>query len=246
MIILDPIPVGKTAVGKTADSSLADANSAAEFDLDTLVRMLRIKPGSSKLAEIHRLVSEAMTLARPRAVYQPAYIDRRQDHSISLDGYVFTSRVLCINLEAVHRAFPYVVTSGIELEAWSRATDDLLLRFWMEAINEQVLHQAVDWMQAHIQDHFQLPHTASMSPGSLEDWPLQEQVPLFALLGDVSGAIGVELTESLLMKPTKSVSGILFPTEVDFASCQLCPRPDCRGRRAPYDSALWETRYAAR
>ncbi len=67
---------------------------------------------------------------------------------------------------------------------------------------------------------------------------------LFALLGDVRSAIGVELTDSLLMVPRKSVSGILFVAEETFASCQLCPRQDCPNRRAPYDAGLFERKYA--
>ena len=47
------------------------------------------------------------------------------------------------------------------------------------------------------------------------------------------------------MVPTKSVSGILFPAEETFASCQLCPRDDCPNRRAPYDPELFERKYRA-
>ena len=72
-----------------------------------------------------------------------------------------------------------------------------------------------------------------MNPGPLKDWPLGEQRQLFFLFGDVKQAIGVELTESFLMYPVKSVSGIIFPTEVNYENCQLCPRENCPGRRAP-------------
>jgi hypothetical protein len=82
-----------------------------------------------------------------------------------------------------------------------------------------------------------------MAPGSLTDWPLREQRPLFALLGDTEALVGVRLTDSCLMLPNKSVSGIRFPTEKHFESCQLCPRPDCPGRRAPYDADLYDRRY---
>ena len=85
--------------------------------------------------------------------------------------------------------------------------------------------------------------TAVMNPGSLTDWPLREQRPLFALLGDVRSAIGVELTDTLLMVPRKSVSGIVFVAEETFASCQLCPRYDCPNRRAPYEAGLFERKY---
>ena len=82
-----------------------------------------------------------------------------------------------------------------------------------------------------------------MNPGSLADWPLSEQRVLFALLGDTQDAIGVQLTSSLLMVPTKSVSGIIYPTAETFASCQLCPRRGCPNRRAAYDPQLFEQKY---
>ena len=36
---------------------------------------------------------------------------------------------------------------------------------------------------------------SSMSPGSLEDWPISQQRPLFSLFGDVEAKIGVKLTK---------------------------------------------------
>jgi hypothetical protein len=81
-----------------------------------------------------------------------------------------------------------------------------------------------------------------MNPGSGDArlWPIGQQRPLFELLGDVEAAIGVRLTPSFLMVPNKSVSGILFPTEVRFESCQLCTRENCPRRRAPYSGELAE------
>jgi hypothetical protein len=77
-----------------------------------------------------------------------------------------------------------------------------------------------------------------MGPGQLKDWPLEEQRPLFALLGDVEGAVGVTLSDSLLMIPRKSLSGIYFPTEIPFMACQLCPKESCPSRKARYDEKL--------
>ncbi|MGE5222062.1 MAG: vitamin B12 dependent-methionine synthase activation domain-containing protein, partial [Omnitrophica WOR_2 bacterium] len=85
---------------------------------------------------------------------------------------------------------------------------------------------------------------AAMNPGSLEDWPLSEQNSLFALLGDVTETTGVRLTDSMLMQPTKSVSGIYFTSAEGFASCQLCPRQACPNRRATYDPDLFQQKYA--
>jgi len=86
--------------------------------------------------------------------------------------------------------------------------------------------------------HFGLVQLSRMSPGSLKDWPVTEQSPFFSLFGNVEELIGVTLTESMLMIPRKSISGIFFPTEVMFFSCQLCPRKGCPARKAPYDETL--------
>jgi hypothetical protein len=116
-------------------------------------------------------------------------------------------------------------------------------RFWADALNQAVLHAAVLSLQEHIRDRFDIGSVSMMNPGSLVDWPLREQRTLFSLLGSVREAIGVELTKSLLMVPTKSVSGIFFPAVESFASCQLCPRELCPNRRAPYDPELYDRRY---
>jgi len=41
------------------------------------------------------------------------------------------------------------------------------------------------------------------------------------------------------MVPEMSVSGILFPTETGYASCQVCHREDCRLRKAPFDEEIY-------
>ncbi len=79
-----------------------------------------------------------------------------------------------------------------------------------------------------------------MAPGSgsAEVWPIAQQKQLFALFGDVEKLIGVKLTDNCWMAPEKSASGIIFPTEIKFETCQLCPRERCIGRQAPYNAGL--------
>ena len=80
-----------------------------------------------------------------------------------------------------------------------------------------------------------------MGSGDATVWPIEQQRQLFALLGDVKSAIGVRLTDSCLMVPNKTVSGIRFPTEKDFRACQVCHRKECPNRSAPFDKALWDS-----
>jgi hypothetical protein len=214
-----------------------------QFDLEQICRNLRMKEGSEQVGKLQGLLGEAQSIGKPKAFYRSAFIESRTDDQVVINGIVFTSRVLRVNLEKVHRVFPYVTTCGLELEEWSRSFDDMLLKYWADMIKEMALRTAVKYLQDHLIEHYRLVKVSRMNPGSLPDWPLPEQRFLFDLLGNGPGLIGVHLTDSFLMLPIKSVSGIWFPTEESFESCRLCPREQCRGRRAPYDENLFDRKY---
>jgi len=214
-----------------------------QVDVGDLMNKLRVKEGSGRADDLRRLVETAQAIGKPKALYKVAFVESKDTNTVVVDGITFTSRVLRVNLESAQRVFPFVATCGMELEDWSRSIDDLLQRYWAETINEMVLRSARQSLDAHLAQRHQPGPISTMNPGSLGDWPLQEQQALFALLGDPCQSIGVRLTDSFLMIPIKSVSGILFPTEKSFASCQLCPREACPSRRAPYDPELYDTKY---
>lgn len=212
-------------------------------DVESLTRRLRIRPG--KDAEFLRRLADAVRLAQPRALYQTAYITSRGEDWVEIEGVRFNSRVLRVNLDETYRVFPYLATCGPELQVWADKIEDLLLSYWAEAIKAEALSCALQALDVDLEQRYQPGQTSKMSPGSLQDWPIQEQTVLFNLFGQGAGQIGVCLTDSLLMVPTKSVSGIRFPNEVSFESCQLCPREGCPGRRAIYDPLLYDDRFCA-
>lgn len=187
---------------------------------------------------IETLLSKALSLAEARAAFAVAYIEEKGADEVVIDGRRFKSRVLRKNLDAVGRVFPAVVTIGNRLEQAADQSTDLLEKYYLDAIGNLILAEARSQLIQHLCRRFALETLSWMSPGSLEDWPLEEQQPLFALLDGVQAAVGVQLTESLLMLPRKSVSGIFFPSETTFFSCRLCPRDRCEGRKARYDEAL--------
>jgi hypothetical protein len=213
-------------------------------DRAALVRRLRVSEGSDHARELDRLITASESTARPKAMYKLGFIDGRGSEHVVVDGTIFRSRVLSVNLAQAHRAFLYVATCGTEIEGWAHGLGDLLHRYWADAIQESALRAASRALHRSLVDRYRPGRTATMAPGSLSEWPLSEQRPLFASLGNVREAIGVHLSDSLLMVPAKSVSGIRFPTTESFESCQLCPRASCPGRRAPYDSGLYARKYA--
>ncbi|PWH16660.1 MAG: vitamin B12 dependent methionine synthase [Anaerolineae bacterium] len=219
------------------------ANIPFQVDRAVLRHQLRLKPGSHHLAELDRLVDQAEQIAKPKAMFRMVYVEDKGENWVQLDGRRLTSRILRINLEEAQRAFPFVATAGVELERWSKTLSDLLHRFWADVIQEVALETARRALHQDLVQRFHPGLLSEMHPGSLDDWPLSAQDDLFALLGDVEGNIGVSMTESKLMFPVKSVSGIAFPTQTHFTSCQLCPRENCRARQAPFDANLFEERY---
>jgi len=173
-----------------------------------------------------------------RAVYAIRYVETRSDDGVVIDGVYFKSRVLRKNLENVGRVFPYVVTIGPALEERALEVMDLLEKYYLDAIGNAALINARKYLEQTLRHRFALDGLSFMSPGSLEDWSLDQQKPLFSFLDNVQHLIGVRLTEGCVMVPRKSVSGIYFPTKTTFYNCQLCPRDRCPGRKAPYSLKL--------
>lgn len=184
---------------------------------------------------VAELIEKALSLAEARAVFTTAYIEKKGDAQVIIDGQCFMSRVLRKNLDVVGRVFPAVVTIGHRLEETARRSADVLAPYYLDQIGNLILAEARSHLIGRLGRQFGLDTLSWMSPGSLDDWPIEAQRPLFALLGKAPAAIGVQLTESLLMLPTKSVSGIFFPSASTFFSCRLCPRERCEGRKARYD-----------
>ncbi len=210
------------------------------FDLDGAALKTRLSLYEDDAEEFDELLARCRELARPKAVYKTCYIEDRGEETVTLAGITFTSRALRANLADVEKVFPHVATCGNELEELEAGLDPFA-RFWADTVKAELLHCARRFLDAYIDRVHGLPKAARMSPGSGDAsiWPIQEQRPLFDLLGEVEGMVGVRLTETFLMLPNKSVSGIRYPAAVDFRSCQLCHRADCPGRAAEFDAELY-------
>ena len=213
------------------------------IDLPALLKVAHLKENSPLGDDFMQMATQVLAIANPRVLYKVSLVEPDGEQAVNIDGEHFTSRVLRVNLGDGHRVFPFLATCGAELAAWAEPFDDLLESFWAELLMEHALYTAIQFFEAHLTEHYQPGALATMNPGSLPDWPLTEQVPLFSLLGDTRQQVGVHLSDSMLMVPVKSVSGILFSTEAGYANCQLCPRQACPNRRAPYDEMLYARKY---
>jgi len=108
----------------------------------------------------------------------------------------------------------------------------------LDAMGSALVESLVDKFHFHLDQHFKAQDKAlglRFSPGYC-DWPVTEQKKLFELLEPQKA--GIELTESCLMQPRKSISGVipLFPADNgheqgDYNPCWECEKLDCTARR---------------
>lgn len=187
------------------------------------------------LADAHTLIRDAAVIAKPKAVLRLAQVTEHGADFVCIDGVRFDCALMAENFRPLHRVFPYVCTCGLELEAWSQTLTDPLHTYWADCIKLFYVGAAQMFLFKTVRERYlpsgQLSH---MNPGSLPQWPLPQQRTLFSIIDDVEGAVGVTLTDSFLMVPAKSTSGILFASETAYENCRLCPMLDCPNRRVPF------------
>lgn len=208
---------------------------------DALLRILHMPADTDPedIGTIRDMLAQASALAVPKAVYDVAPISEKGDGYVTVGDVTIRSPLVRENLDGAGRIVPFVATCGAELEEWSRAYDgDPLKQYWADGI--KLLYLSViraEMTQTVRRSYFPSGDMSAMSPGSLAAWPLTEQAKVFRLLGGVTEDIGVKLTDSFLMLPSKSSSGFFFSARTHYENCRLCPMANCPNRRAEYDPA---------
>ncbi len=214
------------------------ANIPFNLEPKEVLKRMHIRGENKHVKEIvEELLEVARPIARPKAVYEVSYVENRNQDSLDIGGIRFTSRLLRVNLDKIERVFPYVATCGREIDEIAIPTKDFMKSYCLDVIKETAVRSTIGYLENYLKRNYALGRASRMNPGA-EFWPLTQQKDLFSIFGNVNDLIGVSLTESCMMIPVKSSSGIFFTSEKRFDSCQLCPIKACSERRAPYDSNL--------
>lgn len=217
---------------------------SVQLDPEEVLKRLHLDK-EKYVEDVQELIEIAHSIINPKVIYEVSYVDNKNEDTVDIDGVRFTSRVLRVNLDKIKRVFPYIMTIGEELENKAKSIGNIVKQLYLETIGNIALDIIGTYLEDYLKRKYRLGKISEMNPGSLEDWPITQQEQMFSIFGNVEDLVGVKLTDSFLMIPRKSVSGIYFPTEVTFYSCQLCPRKNCEERQAPYDENL-EDKYSAR
>jgi hypothetical protein len=133
-----------------------------------------------------------------------------------------------------------LATLGEALDEELRKKGSLLETFVLDAVASELAEIVADMVEEVWKNEASLARregSLRMSPGYC-DWPLTGQNVLFTALD--ASAIGVRLSPSYLMIPSKSVSSAaVVASHVPLlAPCVTCPKADCPFRRMAFDAFL--------
>lgn len=173
--------------------------------------------------------------ARPRAVWRTVEVAVENGRVGVVGGPVFHGKLLARTMRPAGRVLLLLVTVGEEVSNWirERMAQEPLAGVGADAVASELVEAAADRfeeMAARAAGH-ESYRTLRFSPGYC-DWRVDE---LPALLGIVEPArIGVTLTSGGMMKPTKSIAGMVGlsndPAAAAFKPCDYCKK-DCDHRR---------------
>ncbi|ADQ14464.1 hypothetical protein [Halanaerobium hydrogeniformans] len=210
-------------------------------DKEKLKKQLYLRENQFK--EFNLMLEEALKIAVPKSLFKTATVEMQGEEFVVIDGIKYKSRILSVNLTEVKKVFPYITTAGIELQNWAEKYTEILADYWADSIQEEILRNAVSDICGFIDKINNLEKSSEMNPGSLKDWPIEEQQQLFEQFSDIPSEMKIELTKSMLIFPPKTITGIRFSDNNDYENCQLCPRENCITRCAKYNPNLFEERY---
>lgn len=184
-------------------------------------------------------LARAAEMIEPRMLWLPApcTVDRKADTLTVGDTTFEIGQMMRAHVQRASAVALFVVTVGPQLETAARAQlrdGQMLEGYTLDAIGSSAAEAVADVAEADIRQAAEAVGwkiTNRLSPGYCQ-WATHEQSKLFALLPD--RPCGIRLTDSALMVPIKSVSGIvgLGPTvkHLDYM-CSICNMTTCHKRR---------------
>ena len=194
-------------------------------------------PGIAELAD--SCAAELQAVVEPRYVRRVFPLEWAGETHFRIEGMDVVSRNLSRNLSGCGEVCLMAATLGLgpdrliqRAEAVGKMSRAVILQAaaaamiesYCGSVNEEIRREAAE------RGLFLRPR---FSPG-YGDFSLEHQTELFRIL-EVQKKIGVTLTESLLMMPSKSVTAVIGLSEENthcmLQSCEACEKRDCSFRR---------------
>ena len=229
---LGPAQIEK-ALGKTGDDSREMVSDIIDEVLDgtnsQALRLLR--------DEVLENAKRICDIRAEYIIYRDAGFDQGKK-SMNIKGVTFgIGKIIWAQIRKSDAVAIFLCTAGDEIGHLSRSLlseKDFLKGYIYDIAGSEIVEAAADRMQERLRIDAQaekMDITNRFSPGYC-GWNVSEQHELFKLIPD--NFCGISLTESALMIPMKSVSGVIgLGKEVRFRpyTCNLCDQENCIYRR---------------
>lgn len=188
-------------------------------------------------SEIERQLQLGQPLLRPKAMYSLYRVEARRARELTLGTVTIQGKIAEFLAPADHIVV-FAATVGVEITQRSSAASsagDSVASWVFDALGSCAAEAAANALSLHLRRRFPLDGAVSerFSPGYC-GMQLSQQAALFKLID--ATAIGVSLQDTMLMQPTKSVSGLLGISAAGaFAKgnspCERCNDVNCPMRR---------------
>ncbi len=182
-------------------------------------------------------MKELESFVRPKYTYKVLEISvEPENKTVDFSYFRVVSRNLSRNLKDCKRAVVFAATLGTQADllirryAKSSITKSVIINACGSALIEQVCDDSQEEIRSIVGGYFR----PRFSPG-YGDFDLKHQTDIISLL-DAQKAIGLTLSDTLILMPEKSVTAIMgISSKFDdcpLSGCEVCAKLDCEYRRA--------------
>ena len=189
---------------------------------------------------IGEILNESKQICNVKAQYKtfPEAKFDKDSKSVQIGDTIFEiKKIVYSQIRKSNTVAIFVCTAGAEIGIRSRKAmqdGDLVRGYVYDVIGSEIVEAAADLMQTELEKEVNaagMKITNRYSPGYC-GWDVAEQHKLFKLIPD--NYCGIRLTESALMDPVKSISGIIgigSDVKLNPYICGMCDFKDCYYRK---------------
>lgn len=197
-------------------------------------------PDRAVADEIGTLLDRIEAVARPRfCFFLTEGVLEAEKEELSVCGTSFSiGKIIARQLRGSESFAFFAATAGVEFEMFQHVLQqegDMVKIYIADALGSIIAEKAADCMEEVLDEIIRSKgwkHTNRFSPGYC-GWHVSEQQQLFPLF-PVAEPCGIKLTDSSLMLPIKSVSGIIGlggrVRKMEY-TCGLCTYSQCYRRK---------------
>ena len=191
------------------------------------------------LQEIQDSFRELERLADKKSIYRIFELSLKDENELKIGNVEIYSGNLRTNLKDCKQVVLFAATLGAEVDRLIRKMQvvDMAKAVVMQACAATLLEEYCDELQQKIAEHMQEQGKyirPRFSPG-YGDFSIQHQKAVLAML-EASKRIGVTMTDSYMLTPTKSVTAVIGIGDAEMNcnlnSCEECDKTDCTYRRS--------------